>query len=235
MKRKLVNRWLIFIAGTIILNLGIIMSTKAGLGVSPIISIAYCLSEIHHLTIGDVTLVMYVVFVVIQLLLHRRAKQKKSVFIMDILQIPVSLAVTRLMNLFAFWLPNLVTDCAGTFWGAIPGRIIFLLAALALTAIGCAMSLSMRLIPNPADGAVQAISDTLRINLGLTKNLFDVTCILISCVICLLSVRHLVGIGPGTILGMLCVGRGVSLFIRHLSGTLQTAAGIQATPAPSGG
>ena len=45
-----INRTLIYIAGLLILALGIILNTKAGLGVSPIISVAYSISQINDFT-----------------------------------------------------------------------------------------------------------------------------------------------------------------------------------------
>lgn len=48
------------------------------------------------------------------------------------------------------------------------------------TGLGVVLSVNMRLVPNPGDGIVQAISDQTGKSLGLTKNLFDVGCILCS-------------------------------------------------------
>ena len=66
----------------------------------------------------------------------------KRVFLMDILQLPLSLIFTRFMNLFSLYLP----DFSGS---ALTERILVLLIAIALTGIGAAMSLNMRLVPNP--------------------------------------------------------------------------------------
>ena len=47
-----------------------------------------------------------------------------------------------------------------------------LIAGIVLTGIGAAMSLNMRVIPNPGDGIVQAIADFVRKPVGITKNCF---------------------------------------------------------------
>ncbi len=44
--QKKIMRGLIYLMGMVILAFGITLNTKTGLGVSPIISIAYCVSEI---------------------------------------------------------------------------------------------------------------------------------------------------------------------------------------------
>jgi hypothetical protein len=56
------------------------------------------------------------------------------------------------------------------FAGSYVGRFLFLLLAIVLTGVETAMSLNMRLIPNPGDGIVQAIADTIHKSVGFTKN-----------------------------------------------------------------
>ena len=50
-------------------------------------------------------------------------------------------------------------------------NFIILLLSVALTGIGASMTLNMRLIPNPADGAVQALADRAGIKTGTAKNI----------------------------------------------------------------
>ena len=66
MNKKMLYRILIYIAGLLTLALGIILNTKAGLGVSPIISISYSISEITKTNFGNMTFVLYGVFVLIE-------------------------------------------------------------------------------------------------------------------------------------------------------------------------
>lgn len=42
------------------------------------------------------------------------------------------------------------------------------------TGIGAALSLNMRIVPNPGDGIVQAIADCTRKSVGFTKNCVDI-------------------------------------------------------------
>ena len=51
MKKSTYYRWGFYIAGLLILALGIILNTKSGLGVSPIISVAYSISTILNITL----------------------------------------------------------------------------------------------------------------------------------------------------------------------------------------
>ena len=70
MSRQKINRVIFYAAGLLILALGIILNTKAGLGVSPIISVAYSISQIRDWNFGNTTLGLYTVFVVLEMFMH---------------------------------------------------------------------------------------------------------------------------------------------------------------------
>ena len=91
------------------------------------------------------------------------------------------------------------------------GTVIALIIAIILTGIGAAMSLNMRIVPNPGDGIVQAIADTVHKSVGFTKNCFDLTNITITIVLSFVSAGQLVGVGVGTLLAMIGVVRTASL------------------------
>ena len=59
---------------------------------------------------------------------------------------------------------------------------------------------------------VQAIADTVRKSVGFTKNCFDLTNITITVVLSFVLAGHLVGVGVGTILAMIGVGRTIAVF-----------------------
>lgn len=145
MKKGIGYRWGFYVAGLLILALGIILNTKSGLGVSPIISVAYSTSTILNVNFGNMTFVLYTVFVVAEMLLHifqnrRRLKEddkalvsavKKSLPLMlgmDFLQLPLSLVFTRFMNLFSAWIP--APSCGTVIAVLGVGRVIALFNSL---------------------------------------------------------------------------------------------------------
>lgn len=87
-----------------------------------------------------------------------------------------------------------------------------------MTGIGAAMSLNMRIIPNPGDGIVQAISDTTRLKgrtgkgVGFCKKCFDIFNVCTTFLIGLFTGHILLGLGLGTILSMIGVGRVIAVF-----------------------
>ena len=241
-KTSLALRILFYALGLLILALGITMNTKAGLGVSPLISVPYSISEIWSFNFGNATFVSYIVYVSIEFILRiLRAKkiagpplppsQKLSLaLLMDGLQLPMSLIFTRFLNLFNSRIPNLAEDCAGTFWGTLPGRVLFLALAIILTGIGAALSMNMRIIPNPGDGVVLSIADFTGKNVGLTKNCVDLLSALITIAVSLLATGHLVGVGLGTILCVLGVGRVIAVFNRITLKKTLSLAGLPLSP-----
>jgi len=232
MQKTYFYRGLFYLTGLLVLALGITLNTKTGLGVSPIISVSFSISTIWHFNFGNTTLVLYALFVVVEMILHTirslHARQSeglplehanqmnlKLVLLMDILQFPLSLIFTRFLNIFSGMIPDLLAAYPDSFAGSFPGRILFLIIAIILTGVGAAMSLNMRIIPNPGDGIVQAISDFIGKSVGFTKNCFDLFNICLTCCIGLIFAHHLIGIGLGTVVAVLGVGRVIALF-NHL-------------------
>ena len=125
MRKTIFYRILFYAAGLLVLALGLTLNTKTGLGVSPIISVAYSISQIFDHNFGNMTLGLYSVFVVIEMILHlirdRRyskeadgvlahagKKDLKLILLMDFLQIPLSIVFTRFLNVFSAVIPNLL-------------------------------------------------------------------------------------------------------------------------------
>ena len=240
MKKALIYRIVFYLLGLLVLALGLTLNTKAGLGVSPIISVSFSVAEIWDFNFGNTTLVLYALFVVVEMALHlmqyRRfrsddiahAKQAdlRLTLLLDVLQFPLSLVFTRFLNLFSGWIPTLETDYVGSFLGSFPGRFLFLCLAIVLTGVGAAASLDMRLVPNPGDGIVQAIADTVGKSVGFTKNCFDLCNITITIVISMAFAGRLTGVGVGTVVAVIGVGRVIALFNRVAQQQMAHCAGL---------
>ena len=204
------RRVLFYLIGQIILATGLTLSTKVNLGVSPILSIAYCASVITGRAIGDTSLIVYIICIIAEIVLHARQdmqpEQRKKVFILDLLQLPLSLVFTRVMNLFARFIP----PPSGTLFLTIP----LLILAIVCVGVGAAMTLDMRLIANPADGIVQVISDVSGMKLGLTKNIVDISCVILTAIASFTLAHRIIGIHVGTLLAMFGTGRVIAVFNR---------------------
>ena len=209
MKEK-TYRCIFYLIGIVVLASGLTLNTKAGLGVSPIISTAYIFSDISGFSFGDTTFVLYCIFVIGQLCLVKDWKA--------LLQIPFSIVFTHFLNLFS----TLFTIQPST----LPSQIITLAVAILLTGIGAALTVNMKIIPNPGDGIVNAIGQVIGKDMGFSKNLFDSFCVIVTLVIGLFSSRLFFGIGPGTVIAVLATGRVIHIFNQLTKHKLDTLAGL---------
>lgn len=229
LKKVYIYRGIFYIVGLFILAVGLTLNTKAGLGVSPILSVPYSISEIWQLNFGNMTFLVYGIFVLIQILLHfsqkQFAKERRKLLISDVLQFPLCYVFTRFLNIFSVCIPDFKTVYADV----MPVRAAVLVAAIICTGIGAAMSLDMRLVPNPGDGIVQCLSETIHRDVGLAKNLFDCVNLCITFSIGLLSGHLLVGIGVGTAVAVIGVGRVIAGFNWLFLEKMNRLSGLSAT------
>jgi len=201
-KKRKAYRIIIYIMGMLLLAFGITLNTRTNLGVSPIISVAFCVSKLTNVNIGNMTLIWYIVLVVVEILCHIKMKKYKSI-ITDVLQIPLSIVFTRFMNLFTVIIPDMT--------GNILGRLAALAIAIVLTGMGIVLTLNVRLLPNPGDGIVQALADLFKAKISTVKNILDAVCVVATIVIGFIFAGKIIGIGIGTILAVIFVGRVVAV------------------------
>lgn len=197
-----IKRFLLYIIGMIILALGLSLSTKLSLGVSALTAFPFMISNIYNLNFGDVTLVYYVVLIIIQVIIHLCRRQYKNI-LSDVSQLILSVIFTRVLNIFGVIIPefdNLIV------------RIILYIVSTLFVGIGASLTIDTKGIPNPCDGIVATISEALNKNLGNTKNVLDFLSVILTCIVSYVLASKIVGIGIGTILSMLFVGRVIFYF-----------------------
>lgn len=212
---KRLCRWSIYTAGMLVLALGITLNTKAGLGVSPIVSVAYSISQMFGLRFGDMTFVVYSLFVVAQFVIRGR-----DCHWIDLLQLPLSLIFSRALILLG---GGITYDHTAYGFAA---DFMVLLAGVVFTGVGIVLTLNMRLIANPGDGIIQALADRTGWEQGLAKNVCDLSCVCVTLVLGLIFRGRIVGIGIGTVVAMLATGRVVALVNRLFKEKMCSAAGV---------
>lgn len=213
-------RGAIYGAGILVLALGLTLNTKTGMGVAPILSVSYSAAQILGVSLGDATFVLYCLFVAGEFVLRG-----KNCRWYDLLQLPFSLLFSRLLNLFdRFVAYDPLTH------GLAPNLAVLVLG-IAVTGVGITMTVNMRLVPNPGDGIVQALAERIGKDQGFAKNIFDIGCVTFTCLLCLVTVGHVVGIGVGTIVAMLGVGRSVAVVNHFFKEKMCRAAGLNETAA----
>ena len=198
---NIAKRLLVYCVGQFILAISVVLAARSALGASPTTSIPNVLYNLLQsrgstaLNLGTLTTLIYLVFLVIQLLFLGR--DFKPYMLLEIAQSLVfGYFITAAQHLFAF-LPDPVNYA---------GKLVYLVACIPLIALGVVIYTSAQLISAPADGAIAAISKRLKWPIPKSKLCFDVSVVIIAAVISLIFFRGLVGVREGTIILAVCVG-----------------------------
>ena len=180
-----------YVIGLLIMTLGVAISVKSNLGVSPVSSIPYTITCVVGLEMGKATILFHAVLVLLQILLLRRAFQAKN-----LLQIFAGILFgyfTTFCNSLMVFFPdptNLIV------------RLAMMLFSTGLIAFGLFWYVPADIIPLAGEGAMLAISKTIKKPFPTVKIAFDVTMVVIS----LICLHSLGSVGIGTIAAAILVG-----------------------------
>ncbi|MDE5619323.1 MAG: hypothetical protein K2O29_05200 [Ruminococcus sp.] len=194
-KRTFANRLICYFMGLFIMTIGIALSVKSDLGVSPVSSIPYTLTVCWGIEMGKATILFHCVLIVIQILILRKNFRLKS-----LLQLPVGIV----FGYFTTFCNSLVEGMPSTDNYFI--RICMILISVVLVAIGIFLYLPADIMSLAGEGVMQAVSDTLKIEFSKVKVAFDVTMVIVSLVTCLIVLHTLGSVGIGTVIAALLVG-----------------------------
>lgn len=203
--KRWIERYFLFALGLAVNSFGIALITKAGLGTSPISSVPYVLSlGLPFFSFGLWTFILNMGFITAQILLLRKDFQK-----IQLLQIAANILFSWLidisMNLLSFFHP-------ASLWS----ELLSLVIGCAVLGFGVALEVAPGVIMVPGEGMVSAITKVTHKSFGLIKNFFDLSLMLIAAILSLIFFHGFEGIGFGTIISAVLVGRFVALSNHHL-------------------
>ncbi len=200
-----VFRYIVFVIGIGINSFGIAFITKGALGTSQISSVPYVLSlQFGQLSFGMWTFIFNMLFIVIQILLL-----KKRFRLIQILQIPANILFSALIDISMKILSGFQPEMLIT-------KIISLSAGCLVLALGIAVEVAPGVITVPGEGIVRAIAEVTNKKFGTVKVYFDSILILIAVALSFLFFGELKGVGIGTVVSALTVGRFVNLINRYV-------------------
>lgn len=195
MNRNILKRMFVYIAGLFILTIGIALSVKSDLSVSPVSSIPYTMTCVWRIEMGKATIIFHCFLVLLQIILLR-----KNYKIKNLLQIVVGIVFgyfTTFCNWGVGFLPN-------------PQNIVIrmgmLLISTVFVAFGIFLYLPADIMPLAGEGAMQAVSDVSGIAFPKAKVGFDISMVIISLVTCLIFIGSLGSVGLGTVIAAVLVG-----------------------------
>ena len=194
--------------------LGGCLGNRSGLGVNPISAVSFSFTQAFGISFSTTTLVLYCLFIGLQFLLRGRNPRWR-----DLLQLPFTFVFSAMLEIF----DRIISFRAQT----VVQGLILLILSIVIIGVGISLSVTMQLVPNPADGLLETLSCKLNKELGLTKNLEDAVCAAIAFFVDLSFGTLWASIGVGTVVSMILLGRIISLFNRFFGSKVLALAGLE--------
>lgn len=210
-KKELVKRYAVFIVSLFVMAIGVAMTKKAELGVSPISSVANVMSiQFTSLSIGNWLIIWNCVLILGQILFLRKKFQP-----VQLMQIPLSFLFGYFTD-FGMWLMSFFdTDTYAV-------KMIFVIVGTVILGFGVALSVIANVVMNSGEAFVKAVSDVTHKDFGNLKIGFDVSCVVVSVVLSLIFFKmKIVGTREGTIIAALTTGILVKLFSKLIRKPLE--------------
>ena len=212
---KNANRIAIYICGIFLLALGGVLAIKSNLGASPVSSLPLSISKVSSISLGTAAAILFTIYVGMQIILLKRDFK-----MIQLLQIVFAILFGQIMNFF-----NLIINInVDSFYI----RIFICILSFFITSLGIVFTITADIVPVAPDGLSQAISKKARIDFGKAKIYFDCVIVILSGSILLFNGKGLDGLGIGTILSALLVGRIVAYINKSLQHKIEYICFIEA-------
>lgn len=202
---SIIKRYFLFICGIFFMSLGISCVIKSTLGTSPISSIPYVLSFCYPISLGGVTFIVNMLFLLGQIIILRR----KFEYI-QLLQIPMtaifSMFIDLTMNMLSALVPEMYI-----------GKLVTMFVGAGCVALGVALQIIGNVVTLAGEGIVNAIATHWQFDFGNTKTCFDTTLVIIACLISWIYFDEIRGVREGTLISALITGSITRFCIQRLS------------------
>ena len=203
---KNANRIAIYICGIFLLALGGVLAIKSNLGASPVSSLPLSISKVTSISLGTAAAILFIIYVGIQILILRRDFK-----IVQLLQIMNFFNAIININVDSFYI-----------------RIVICILSFFITAFGVTFTITANIVPVAPDGLAQVISKKAKIEFGKAKIYFDCVVVALSVGILLINNKGLDGLGIGTVLSELLVGRIVAYINKNLKHKIENICFVEA-------
>lgn len=204
-KKVTTKKIFLYIIGLFILSFGVSFSIQADLGVSPVSSLAYALSLSFHFSVGLMTVVTNIIFIITQVILSRSFDFKDA-----IAQLIVAFLFGFFIDFTLMLLQFLPTP------ETIVVKMIFFLCSLICMPIGLFFYFAPGFALMPYDQLTHVIHDRFnKLQLSKAKIISDIINVIIAAIVCLVFIGSLGSVGIGTILAAYFVGKNLGWIGKH--------------------
>lgn len=194
-KQSLWKNYALLVIGLCILACGVSFSIKGALGTSPISSLPYVLSLIiPSLTVGNLTIMMHCVMILLQILILRKDFQW-----IQLMQLPVAVAFGYLTDFWVWMTKEILVNNYLEQW-------IVCIIGIILVGIGVSIEVKANVIVLAGEGLILAICKVFNLEFSKMKIINDVTLVTISVILSFIFLGALEGVREGTIAAAVFVG-----------------------------
>ncbi len=192
--KKFVYRVLLYVVGLMVLALGVAFSINSKLGISPVNSLPYVLSQITKVEMGTCVIVVFSLFILVQILIKGKDFQR------------INLSQLIFSTLFGFFVDGAKALLGNFTLPTYLGQLAMLLMGVVIIALGISLYLDARLVPMPAEGMTLALADKKNKPLNQVKTWTDSILVALSILLSLIFLGGLYGVREGTVLSALLIG-----------------------------
>lgn len=209
-KNVTMKRLTLYIGGLFFLTLGVSLSIQAGLGVSPVSSLAYALVLTSGLSIGITTVLANILFILVQIILSKRMDIKDLM-----LQLIISVVFGFFMDATLFLVQLLPTP------ESIVLRCVYLIISLFVVSAGLIGYFTAKLPLMPYDALTYVISEQFKIKFSKAKITGDLVNVFVAALMGLVFIQSFGAIGIGTIVAAYFIGKIFGWMISRFQEPLQ--------------
>lgn len=216
-----VFRVLFYVLGLFAMALGVAVAANSNLGISPVNSLPYVVSEVIQRDPGTCVTLVFCSYILMQIVLLRR--EFKWINLLQIL-------FSTIFGCFVNFTKALVGDFAIPTYA---GQLLMLAVSIVFIAVGVVLYIEVEMVPMPMEGLSLALAGKTGIAFHNMKIIIDCVVVLAGAVLSFLCLHRLAYIREGTVITAIVTGRVMALVKKPLSPLVRKVC-FGAAPAEAG-
>lgn len=200
-----VIRALAYCLGLLILAFGVVISVNSNLGVSPVSSLPYIVSNLIPVSLGTCVVIIYCFYILLQVVILRREFK-----LIQLLQI----AFSTIFGYFVDFAEKIIGDFT---LNSYVGRLGMLGFSIVLIALGLTIYLDSQLVPMPMEGLTECIAKKVGKPFSTLKTIIDCLVVVLGLVLSLVFLGRIIGIREGTVITAVVAGKLVGLMKKRIT------------------
>ena len=198
-------RVFIYCLGLLALAFGVAVSVNSNLGVSPVNSLPYVVSQILQVQMGTCVTVIFCSYILLQAVILRKEFH------------PINLLQILFSTIFGYFVDFSKMVLGGFAIPTYVGRLVMLAVSIVLIALGVLLYMEVQLVPMPMEGLSSTIAKKLGKPFPTMKSVVDCVVVAVGVVLCFVFLGRLDGIREGTIVTAIVTGKLVGVLKKPIS------------------